>query len=168
MKIFLKKQSEVYGIVKPGAVTKSLMESATNWYWKTYNGWFPNNVQWVKLYWKNDSRNVFKNVVSFVKSVNHTNIILLSVPFRYDLKDSWVNNKMKSFNRKLLKLTNIFPHGSVLEIDSNRFLYTEHGLHLNGLGTEFLSNQLVLHVYSLKEDTVHPITLVWHNDQLNA
>jgi hypothetical protein len=57
-----------------------------------------------------------------------------------------VNSEIKSFNRKLFKLTKIFSHVSVVEIDNDRLLFTKHGLHLNDLGKELLSNKLVSYV----------------------
>jgi len=37
----------------------------------------------------------------FIKSNNHTNIILVNVPHRYDLmQPSFVNNEIRSINRK--------------------------------------------------------------------
>jgi len=39
-----------------------------------------------------------------------------------------------------------FKHASVLEMTSDRNHFTKHGLHLNGLGKEVLSKQIVSHV----------------------
>jgi len=47
----------------------------------------------------------------------------------------------------------------------------KHGLHLNESGKELLSNQLVLHIFSiLEEDSVNPIPLGLYdkNPQVNA
>jgi len=121
---------------------------------------------------RNYSRNAFKNITTFIKNVNHTNMILISVPYRYDLTDySHVNSTMKSLNSKLLKLAKIFSHVSIIEILNNRLLFTKHGLHLNESGKELLSNQLVLHIFSILEEVIfNPITLEWYdkNPQVNA
>jgi lysophospholipase L1-like esterase len=121
---------------------------------------------------RNYSRNAFKNITTFIKNVNHTNMILISVPYRYDLTDySHVNSTMKSLNSKLLKLAKIFSHVSIIEIFNNRLLFTKHGLHLNESGKELLSNQLVLHIFSILEEVIfNPITLEWYdkNPQVNA
>jgi hypothetical protein len=53
---------------------------------------------------KNDSKTAVRHIRNFIKSNSDTNIVLVSVPHRYDLmQSSCVNNEIKSFNRKLLK-----------------------------------------------------------------
>jgi hypothetical protein len=47
---------------------------------------------------------VFHVVTSFVRSLNHTNAILVNIPHRHDLVSSNVNNEIKIFNRKSGKL----------------------------------------------------------------
>jgi lysophospholipase L1-like esterase len=137
MKVFLNDQFEVLGHIKPGATSKFVMESVKSDIEKLTMDDFlimcsgSNDVN------RNDLRKVFFNdVTSFVKSVNQTNIILISIPYRYDFKNSYINSEIKSFNRKLYKLTKIFSHVNVIEADNNRLLFTKHGLHLNGLGRE--------------------------------
>jgi len=107
-----------------------------------------------------------------MKNVNHTNRILISVLYRYYVTVySHVNSTIKSFNSKLLKLAKIFSHVSIIEIVNNSLLFTKHGLHLNESGKELLSNQLVLHLFSILEEvSVKPITLGWYdkNPQVNA
>ena len=54
---------------------------------------------------KNNSQEGLKHLVNFVQSNNHTNIFLMCVPPRHDLPEwSCVNNEIKAYNRKLLKL----------------------------------------------------------------
>ena len=77
---------------------------------------------------RNNSSNAFKNINNYIKSVNHTNIILISVPYRHDVTNcSNVNNKIKSFNSQLLKI--FFSHVRIIEIVNNRPFFTKHGLH---------------------------------------
>jgi len=159
-------------VVKPGSVTGTLLETV-----KCVVGKLTTNDILIICSGMNDidrnySRNVFKNITNFIKNVNHTNIILTSVPYRYDVTDySHVSSTIKSFNSKLLKLANIFSHVSINEIVNNRLSFTEHGLHLNESGEELLSNQLVLHIFSiLHEVSVIPIILGWYDKkpQVNA
>jgi hypothetical protein len=88
-------------------------------------------------------------VTNFVKSVNQTNIILISIPYRHDSRNFHTNKKIKIFNRILCKLAKIFSHVNVIEVDNNRQLFTAHGSHLNRLGKALLSGYLLLHIYSL-------------------
>jgi predicted phosphodiesterase len=111
----------VCGIVKPGSNTESLIETA-----KVEVGKFSMNDFLIICSGMNDtdtnpSRNAFKNITDFIKSVNHTNIIMISVPYRHDVLDySHVNNKIKALNSKLLKLAKIFNHVNITEPANNR------------------------------------------------
>ena len=53
-------------------------------------------------------------------------------------------------------------NASLLEVDTNRTLYTSHGLHLNGQGKEKLANQLVSHILSVLEKNEGPQLLDHH------
>jgi len=107
------------------------------------------------------------HIVDFIKASNHTNIILVTVPPTYDLmQSSCVNSEVKSFNRKLKKIGKVYQHTSVLEMDNDWKLFTNHGLHLNGQGKEMLSKLIVCHTYSVLEQRIDPpIILNWKSDQ---
>jgi hypothetical protein len=78
---------EVCGVVKPGSVAGSLMEMAKGDVGKlTMNDFLiicsgTNDID------KNYSRIALKNVTNFMKSVNHTSIILIRVPHRHYVTD---------------------------------------------------------------------------------
>ena len=64
-----------------------------------------------------------------------------------------------------MKNLRTYQHGSILEMSTNRKLFTNHGLHLNGLGKEVLSKQIVSLTYAIldqKKDL--PIFLSWNSD----
>jgi len=45
-----------------------------------------------------------KHLLEFATNANHANVILMSEPHRYDLmSNSFVNNEVEKFNRKLHK-----------------------------------------------------------------
>ena len=115
---------------------------------------------------KNNSKMALRHIRNFIKSNNHTNIILVSVPHRGDLmQSSCVNNKIRSFNRKLMKSVTAYQHASILEMVSDRKLFTNHGLHLNGLGKEMLFKQRVSLTYAILDQKKDPpITLRWNSD----
>ena len=72
-------------------------------------------------------------VSQFVKKLTHTNVVVASVPYRYDLPStSKVNQEIHKFNRKLKKYVRQDMHVTVLDVDSNRNYFTNHGFHLNG------------------------------------
>jgi hypothetical protein len=76
-----------------------------------------------------------------------------------------VNNSISILNRKLKKLTKAFSHANVIEIDNNRKLFTNHGLHRNKLGKRLAIYSLASFVQSVFEQKVLSlITLDWHNE----
>ena len=92
---------EVQGLVKLGAGTDIVVNSA-------YSGIMSLSKSDVLIFCggandvrKNISMKVLQHVMDFIKTNNHTNIILVTVPPRYDLtQSSCVNSEIKSFNRK--------------------------------------------------------------------
>ena len=85
---------------------------------------------------KHNSKTALRHIRNFTKLNNHTNITLVNAPHRYDLMQSCVNNEIRSFNRKLMKSARAYQHASILEMSSDRKIFTNRGLHLNGLGKE--------------------------------
>jgi len=108
-----------------------------------------------------------QNITNFVKNNNHTNIILMNVPFLYDLTNSIsVKRNISILNRKLQKLVKVFPHAHFLEMDNNRNLFTNHGLHLNKLGKQLVNHQIVSLLLTTFEQKSSPsIILRWHKTQ---
>jgi hypothetical protein len=90
--------------------------------------------------------------MNFIKTNKHTNIALVTVFPMYDLKQSsCLNSEIKSFNIQLKKMVKLCQLTSVLEIDNDRKLFTNHSLHLNGQGKGMLSKLIVCHTYSVLE-----------------
>jgi len=111
----------------------------------------------------------FRFLVDFAKNSSHTNVILASVPRRHDLmSSSCVNEEVRVFNQKLMKISKIFGYVSIMEVDPNREYYTKHGHHLNNLGKAKVSKQLSLQLLSVlqrKKDIL--ISLSWTKDHAN-
>ena len=85
----------------------------------------------------------FRNIKSFLTKNNHTNILLMNIPFRYDLPNSFsINKNITSLNGKLHKLVKAFQHTSFLETDNNIILFTKHGLNRSKIGKKLVSLQL--------------------------
>jgi hypothetical protein len=95
----------VYGLVKPGTTTATLTSTKI----ADINPLTKNDLI---IFWggsndinKNTSQEGLKNLVHFVRSNCHTNIILLCAPPWYDLPElSCINNEIKAFNRNYKKL----------------------------------------------------------------
>ena len=91
-----------------------------------------------------------KQINKFVQSNNHTNIILINLPHRFDLiQSSCVKSEIRSFNRKLMKSTKSHKHVSILEMCSDKKHFTNHGLHLNSLGKKVMEKKIISHTYAL-------------------
>lgn len=63
-----------------------------------------------------------------------------------------------------MKSVKIFQHTSILEIGHHRELFTTHGLHLNCLGEEMLSEKILPRLYNTAEKKENsPVSLGWKN-----
>jgi hypothetical protein len=74
----------------------------------------------------------------------HTNIILVSVPHRYDLSDwSCVKSEVETFNRKLTKIVRPFNHVEVVKVDLEKEFYTKQGQHMTNVSKEKVALRVV-------------------------
>jgi hypothetical protein len=121
------------------------------------------NVHYYEL---NEFTLVLRNISNFIQSNKHTNIAVMNVPFTYDLPNTaFVNSSISILNKKIKKLIKVFPHANVIEIDNNRKLFTNHGLHRNKLGKQLATYSIASFIQSLFEQKAQvPITLGWHNE----
>jgi len=113
----------------------------------------------------------FWNIKNYIMSTNHTNILLMNVPFRYDLPNSSsINKNISLLNRRLQKLAKAFPHSSFLGTLNNRNLFTTHGLHQSKLGKKLVNLQLAHFLLTIfDQKTSLPISVGWHDkcDDIN-
>jgi hypothetical protein len=104
-----------------------------------------------------------RNIFQFIKNSIHTNIIVVSVPHRYELSSSsCVNREVSSFNRKLREILKPFNYVSLIKVECCRGNYTMHGSHLNSSGKLIVSKQIAkcFNTVFQKKDAV-PIGLEW-------
>jgi hypothetical protein len=131
----------VSGFITPGAGTKIILGQTTNEIENLLASDFiilscgSNDVGRVRL------GEVFSDIFDFLKKGTHKKIILQTIPVRPDLEgeNSSINNEIAKFNMKLSKLSKLFSHLHVLDIDDNRHFYTKHGFHLISLGKKMVS-----------------------------
>jgi IS1 family transposase len=84
------------------------------------------------------------------------------------MSSSCVNEEVRVFNRKLMKIRKLFGHVLIMEVDPNREYYTKHSRHLNNLGKAKVSKQLFLQLLSVlqrKKDIL--IRVSWPDDHTN-
>jgi hypothetical protein len=92
---------------------------------------------------KNETKKGLKHMVKFVKENSHTNIVIMEAPQRHDLSTlSCVNNEVKVFNRKLQKMMKAHNNMEMLHVDTSRWHFTHHGLHMNGMGKENMAGKI--------------------------
>jgi hypothetical protein len=153
----------VMGIVKPGTGIKILTSMGRRMGNLT--------VSDVRVLWggtndvsHNKLQEGLKHLMNFVQSNSHTNIIIMSVPHRYDLTNwSCVNRKVTTFNQKLQKLMKPFKHVVIITTDLTRGHFTRHGLHMNSLGKDLISSIISMAIKEIlveKKETT-PIMMPW-------
>jgi RNase H-fold protein (predicted Holliday junction resolvase) len=118
---------------------------------------------------KNETINGLNQIKEFLKKNNHTNIIQMCVPHRFDLQEnSSVNNEIEVFNRRLSKMIKIFNHTVLQQTDSSRELFTKHGLHMNKKGKKQTAEKIAASVKHILQDKIkEPICLTWKEDIVN-
>jgi len=79
-----------------------------------------------------------------VDNHSETNIIVMSVPHRHDLEiNSCINQEVNEYNKKLKQLLQSFDNVCIIDVDTDRDIFTKHGLHLNLKGKERMANMIV-------------------------
>jgi hypothetical protein len=161
----LSKKLEIFSLVKPGANSDELKVSAKNEIKDLTHTDLVIICYGSNDYERNEFPRTLTNISNFLQENNHTNILVMNVPFRHDLLNgNSVNYSIISLNRKIKRVTKAFQHSRFINIDNNRHLFTNHGLHRNKLGKQLAVYTLASTVQSLLEKKVHcPIVLEWQN-----
>ena len=115
---------------------------------------------------RNEAKNALTKITDFVKLRKHTNVLLVSVPTRFDLlPTSCVNREVTSYNKKLYKQIKQFEQVRLIDSDPQRKYYTQHGMHMNRADKERMAHRIVeaiKEVLSKKETSTIP--LPWKQD----
>ena len=126
--------------MKPGSKSNELKETA-----KETIRQLSSNDLIVVCYGTNDLEtnkfpSTFQNIRNFLSNINHTNILLLSIPFRYDLPDPHtINKEISTLNKKLQRLLKLLPNTRFMDFADDKKLFTKKGLHRNKLGKTYLT-----------------------------
>jgi hypothetical protein len=154
----------LYSVIKPGATTIELKETAK----EETSRLSCNDVILISYgindYEVNNFSLTLQNIIDFEQRNNHTNIILMNLPYRYDLPNSVnVNRVITAVNRKLRESIKAFPHTYFMETENTRILFTNHGLHL---GKQLVSCKISTLLYSMfGPKKSPPISLGWYELQ---
>jgi hypothetical protein len=83
-------------------------------------------------------------MVHFIQRYSNTNIILINIPYRHDLrKNDKRNCTIQAYNNKLKNISSIFNHVTLIETSLDWRFFTRHGFHLNKVGKDWLTKQIV-------------------------
>jgi len=113
----LSNKFEIYSMVKPGCKLNTLLESANS-----VLGSPTQRDIIVICGGSNDfsfdtGESIIDSIMEFIKTNNHTNIVLTNVPIRYDLSYYLQENKgIRSFNKKLMEITKEHKQIALIEI----------------------------------------------------
>jgi lysophospholipase L1-like esterase len=87
---------------------------------------------------------ILKPIIHFIQRYSNTNIILINIPYRHDLK---MNDKrnciIQDYNNELKNISSSFNHVTLIETSLDWRFFTIHGFHLNKVGKEWLTRQIV-------------------------
>jgi hypothetical protein len=78
-----------------------------------------------------------------------------------------INLEIQAVNRKLNKMAKVFSHVAIVETDLNRKYFTQHGMHLNKGGKEWLSKLIATQICRLVKSNnkdVPVISLNWKDE----
>jgi hypothetical protein len=104
---------------------------------------------------------IIDHIMEFIKTNNHTNIVLTNVPIRYDLSYYSQENKgIRSFNKKLMEITKEYKQVALIEIDIDRKYHSRHGVHFSKLGKLLFSNKITQAIYSILGNTLKQSTVM--------
>jgi hypothetical protein len=159
------------GFIKPNAQNYNILKSAhVAIQGLSYNDYLiliggTNNVG------NGNERFILKDYEEFLKLNIHTNILIFSIPFRYD--NPPLNSKISKINENLEKLISMSPHNQLVTFiplnKLKRHYFTKHGLHFNTKGKKLISD-LVVDIVNPKLDhnkTSRPGTLLSKQTKIN-
>jgi 5,10-methylene-tetrahydrofolate dehydrogenase/methenyl tetrahydrofolate cyclohydrolase len=91
----------------------------------------------------NNTKEALRYLIEFLNVNKKVNIVLITLPLRYDLlQTSCVNKEIMKFNRQLKKIVKVHTNVVLLDVDLQRMHYTRHGQYLNQSGKDLVSFEL--------------------------
>jgi len=166
---YLGPEYEITGTIMPGSRLQNITKLAKNEIAGLSNGdaviiWgHSNDVD------HNKTRKGLIYLNDFVNQRRNTNIMIVIVLHRHDLLTTLcINNEVQTFNRKLHKIMKNKDNVRILDHETNREDFIQHGLHLNATGKDKvvkLLSQNISQIFEVRKN--HLITLKWrtiHSD----
>jgi len=117
---------------------------------------------------RNETRKGLKYLNEFVNQRNNTNVIIEPVPHRHDLLvTSCINKEVQIFNRKLHKIMKNKDNVRILDHESVREDFTQHGLHLNATGKIKVVKMMSQNISQLSEVRKKHLILEWRTTHID-
>jgi hypothetical protein len=117
---------------------------------------------------RNQTNMVLIKMAQFMQKHSNSNIIVVTIPHRYDLdRNSVISLEIQAVNRKLNNMAKVFSHVAIVETDLNRNYFTRHSMHLNKSGEEWLSKLIatqICRLVSSNNKAVPVIPLNWEDE----
>lgn len=139
-----KTKYRIFGLTKPGAKAQDILNSPL-----LHNENLQSMVS-VFLFGANDTycneaHKFLRALKQFLAQHSYCNIVVCTIPFRYDLPTwSIVNTEIRKVNKILLGLRKFFRKLVVIDISNiGKRFHTRHGLHLNPLGKSLISEMIL-------------------------
>ena len=99
---------------------------------------------------RNEMNNGLRHLTHFLKRTSSTSVIILDVPYYFDLvNSSCVNKETIVYNRKLQKIVKTLNHLQIQNMRRDRTCYTKHGMHMNSLGTNCMCQEITKKILDL-------------------
>lgn len=165
----------IFNHCQPGATIQPIMNSlfqATDF--KSYtkkdyivviggtNDITTNSMDQTELFLQTFKKQIKQNFLHF----EHTNLIISTVPFRYDLsKNSAENNLIKEINDIIRQECYNHTHTHLLDVYLlKRFHHTRHGLHVNRKGKNHISKEIMHTITHIEESNVNRSAQIVHTN----
>ena len=144
------KEYYLFSLVQPGSNSNILKESVKETVEQLSMNDFLVISSGINDFDSDNFTSAFQNIRNYLMSITNTNILLLNIPYRFDLPNYLtVNKKILMLNKKLQKLVRLLPHTKFLNSNNDRHLFTRHGLHRNKLGKRLITSQMVCHILAI-------------------
>ena len=160
---------KVFGLIKPGAGASPILSANVSTSKVQSNNYVFVILAGANDVYCNNSRDFLRVLKAFLAAHLHVNTIVCTLPIRYDLPMwSVVNEEIRTINDKIRVLKKHFKKLWIIELDKiGRRFHTNHGLHMNTLGKEFITEQILRKIKDLELDAFDivgkPIPLPWDN-----
>ena len=101
---------------------------------------------------RNQTHKVLVHTAQFIQENTHTNIIIVNIPPRHDIGNNSITNlEIQATNKKLNRIAKAYNNVTIVDTNLHRKYFTQHGMHLNKHGKEWLSKQIATQIHRLVE-----------------